>query len=710
MSVVAGVALCLSAVFTGQAGAAPKVVLISLDGATPRLAERFLDDGSLGVARGLGLLRATGVSASQNLTTTPSLTAPGHATIATGSEVSGHGIPANRFHLFGAPFGSRISGWRAPIGGYDIDSRGPARTPGATPIWETLRAAGKKVAIASFPGADASDVYFEGLDSKSLIQPAAVRMGAYTIPYGEVSGPRGRGFSLSAADFTPAPDALVAELAAAGRHSRCSVLHVAGGIEKVPIGGLVFTVGLAALATRDDGKCNYDTLVFFDAAAGIRAGPFELPATGPAYVKAGATRSSRLYFPRSAIHAGTAFFVSHFPTDLSELRFVRYAVTSLPRNPATVTFVDDINRHVGFWPQEPDFHFIDGDLRGLADFSRLELEAIYMDQVETFVDYQARLAVRAIERNPDADLLMTYIEEPDGASHQFLLTDPRQATNPRDPASMGAGQSADVLVRYRAHVKRAYQVANEAVQRIIEAVGRLPDGRPASNVIVVSDHGFAPFHTAVSIRQLLAMAGIPRSKVIAIPSGAAVNLYINLAGREPDGRVTLEEYPELQQRLVALLSGFVDINPTYAAAGGIPIFAAVHARPLPGAAGDAPVGRGTSGLIAQDSGDVFALLSPGYNFSGAQRPPVIRLGDAEVKAPVLSLPTFHGTHGYDPALADMSAIFYAAGPDIGRGRLSLMKNINIAPTIAELLRVAPATSVDGKSMMQELRQMGDARE
>jgi arylsulfatase A-like enzyme len=30
---------------------------------------------------------------------------------------------------------------------------------------------------------------------------------------------------------------------------------------------------------------------------------------------------------------------------------------------------------------------------------------------------------------------MIYIEQPDGSGHQFLLTDPRQASNPRDPTS-----------------------------------------------------------------------------------------------------------------------------------------------------------------------------------------------------------------------------------------------------------------------------------
>ena len=60
--------------------------------------------------------------------------------------------------------------------------------------------------------------------------------------------------------------------------------------------------------------------------------------------------------------------------------------------------------------------------------------------MRSFVDYQTRLALRAIARNPDADLTMIYIEQPDGSSHQFLMTDSRQPSDPRDPASIGANQ------------------------------------------------------------------------------------------------------------------------------------------------------------------------------------------------------------------------------------------------------------------------------
>src|SRR5262249_60448764 len=108
---------------------------------------------------------------------------------------------------------------------------------------------------------------------------------------------------------------------------------------------------------------------------------------------------------------------------------------------------------------------------GFTNFPDTELEAIYEDQVKTFVRYQTRIGERAIQTHPDADLVMVYIEQPDGSEHQFLLTDRRQATNPRDPNSIFNGQDAAKIARYDSYIKAAYQAADQAVDRIMEATG-----------------------------------------------------------------------------------------------------------------------------------------------------------------------------------------------------------------------------------------------
>jgi hypothetical protein len=128
------------------------------------------------------------------------------------------------------------------------------------------------------------------------------------------------------------------------------------------------------------------------------------------------------------------------------------------------------------------------------------------------------------------------------------------------------------------------------------------------------------------------------------------------------------------------------------------VFDKVFARPLPSDVNDPNFGRGTSEFIGQDSGDVFAMLTTGYNFDGTQNPVVQRLGDAVATAPVLSVPNFYGAHGYDPELKDMSAIMFAAGPDVRSGSAELVHNIDVAPTIARILGVKPDRTVQGKAL------------
>ena len=102
-------------------------------------------------------------------------------------------------------------------------------------------------------------------------------------------------------------------------------------------------------------------------------------------------------------------------------------------------------------------------------------------------------------------------------------------------------------------------------------------------------------------------------------------------------------------------------------------------------------------------GDLFGLMMEGYNFDGIQSPGVARLGDApyDTESTLFSVPNFYGAHGYDPRLASMSAILYAAGPHLRQGKkLGAVRNIDIAPTIMAILGVKPAPTVDGKAITQ----------
>ena len=123
---------------------------------------------------------------------------------------------------------------------------------------------------------------------------------------------------------------------------------------------------------------------------------------------------------------------------------------------------------------------------------------------------------------------------------------------------------------------------------------------------------------------------------------------------------------------------------------------------MPADINDPQFGRQTNDFIGQDSGDVFAMMRTGYNFDGVQNPVVIRQGDPVVPNPILSVANFYGAHGYDPNITDMSAIFFAAGPDIGRGTLRQIQTVDVAPTILKLLGVAAPITMDGKALAVRL--------
>lgn len=432
-----------------QDNAKPKVILISLDGATPQRINQYLTDGTLDSSRGLGLLASKGISAQRNITITPSLTAPSHIAIATGSTAANNDINANTFHLVASPFNQNISGFSAPIGGYSVSIDAPTESADltATPIWQSLRENGLKVIAATFPGADGADITVPGLPNNPIVQTASKRTVDYTVPFGAFAGVGAQGFNLTNTDFAPADQTIIDQLQTAGKNSYSPILQTNKSFDKFTVGGVNYDIQALALDTTDDRQVNYDTLVFFDSNQGIQPGPFSLPSTGPAYVKASDQKSSQFYLEGSSTKAGTAFYVSRLAPDLSTVHFVRYSANYIPRNQAVLSFVDDINNNVGFWANQSDYRFPERLNPGLENFSDGELEAIYEDQVRNFVDYQTNVALRAINQNRNADLAMFYIEQPDGSEHQFLIIDPRQATNSRDPNSIGANQDRDKIAR-----------------------------------------------------------------------------------------------------------------------------------------------------------------------------------------------------------------------------------------------------------------------
>ncbi|PZO56276.1 MAG: hypothetical protein DCF15_09220 [Phormidesmis priestleyi] len=680
---------------------APQNIVISLDGATFSILQDYLTNDQLDSDTGLGYLAKTGIFL-PSTPATASLTAPGHIELATGSIAANNDINSNFFHPVASPFESGISGFGAPIGRYDIHGEGAGESEVLTaePLWLRLQEEGKTVVAATFPGADGADITLPG--TGDLIQSSELRTVDYTLPFGSFAGIEAQGFSLEAADFAVAADQAEADLGLSS-FSEVKVADLEAIAASQLFGGSDqgYAMQVAAIDTTDDSTANYDEVIVYDANQGIENATNELK-VGSAFLSA-ENSLGLFYFEGSNNVVGTAYDLTRLDPTLSTVHIVRTSANNIPRNAAVIDNVDDINNNVGFWQPQSDFRIPERLSPGLEDFSDLELESVYLDLVESFVDYQTDIFLRSIRQTPNADLALGYLQQPDGAEHQFLLTDPRQPTNFKDASSIGAGQDPAVVERFAENVLFSYQVASNAVQRIIDEVGVDENGIPNSNIMVVSDHGFTPFHTAVAMDNILANAGFDPDQVRAVTSGPAVNIYINLEGREPDGTVSPEEYVGLQQQVVETLTSIQDENATYAPDGAVALFDKIYERPIPPSPTAEDIINATNGFIGQDTGDVFALLTPGYNFDGFQ-PEVSRQGDtapAEGDA-FFSVPNFYGMHGYDANLTSMEAAFIAAGPDFAPENfqgLDRLQNIDIAPTVLDLLGVEPADTVQGTSLL-----------
>jgi hypothetical protein len=96
-------------------------------------------------------------------------------------------------------------------------------------------------------------------------------------------------------------------------------------------------------------------------------------------------------------------------------------------------------------------------------------------------------------------------------------------------------------------------------------------------------------------------------------------------------------------------------------------------------------------VFSEDTGDVLIIAVPGYHLE-------FNAGTATEAGNFFQPSTFFGQHGHDPRLPEMKAIFYAAGPDFKRRSLKEVNNVDVAPTIAELLGIDPPADAQGEKI------------
>jgi len=198
--------------------------------------------------------------------------------------------------------------------------------------------------------------------------------------------------------------------------------------------------------------------------------------------------------------------------------------------------------------------------------------------------------------------------------------------------------------------RAAIAFLDSCVEKIVAAV---QDAGLAGRTtfFVVADHGFKGYTKQIRPAVALAAAGLS-NKVYVLPEGGTAYVYL----RE-------SEASELAPKVRQALEGVEGIDRIY----GVDDYAALG---LPRPEKDPQFGQ------------LLLAAKTGYSFSGATGGPVT----AEV-------PQLAGSHGYLVTDPEMRSLFIASGYGVAPGKkLDRVASLDIAPTIAQLLRLALPTA------------------
>jgi 2',3'-cyclic-nucleotide 2'-phosphodiesterase (5'-nucleotidase family) len=235
---------------------------------------------------------------------------------------------------------------------------------------------------------------------------------------------------------------------------------------------------------------------------------------------------------------------------------------------------------------------------------------------------------------------------------------------------------------------------------------RLSD--PDLTTFVSSDHGFAPQFAAIDASKVLVDLGLlsrPQTsncrpatgetiaKAKACWAGGTVQIYLNLAGRDPAVQ-GIEQVPAAEEAatVARIKQAFLAVSdPNDWTGDGTPEGWKVIDRAYTKAeARHIPINRqGATADMAHPTrtGDLVVFSAPPYQF------------DAATPGTLIARSAFFGQHGYVPDVQDldsntnMRATFLAGGTAIDRGVARAVRSIDLAATAAFLLDIpAPEES------------------
>jgi 2',3'-cyclic-nucleotide 2'-phosphodiesterase (5'-nucleotidase family) len=673
---------------------ADKLIFFAADGLRQDLVANYVKQGHLPQ---MGELLKKGASAADYglLTQAPPNTGAGWYSLATGAWPAVTGSTNNTFHIVGAPFANRTAAFDA--GALQAESLAQAAERG-----------GKKVAQIEWAGGRNSAIQGPTVDYRSFLSGRGVVTNYISdADYAAFVTAFGLQFDHPAGFAGQAPYPAAMPVAASGwsnvpktyspaYETRMRVLDF--GVDKYGLNAYIFD-------STNDKVVNYDTVLFSptksgkDAVATLKKGEW------------GDVKVTIVGGAMEGLTAGMLIKVEELTPDLSKVRLFHTSVT----------------RAIASWPgwSYPGFT---GDFAEFiaqkfptstaADYAILEAGIV---SEETYVEqglYWEKLyhpLIEYIMKSYKPDLVMAGYPVTDEFQHQFLglVTEylPNGDPNPAYDNVWVDGTKDGRVAEREAFLLRAYKGADNT----LGLVRKLMPNK--TTTFVAADHGFAPQFLAIDASKVLVDLGLlskPQTSNCRLPSGetigsakacwagGTVQIYLNLAGRDPVA-AGLTQIPATQEAatvamIKAAFEGLVDPNDW--TGDGMPegwmvidrVYTRAEARYIPN-------GPDSFSNMAHPtrSGDVIAFSYPPYQF------------DAATPGTLIAWSAFFGQHGYVPDLqileanVNMRAGFLAGGKTIAKGEVKDIATIDLAPTIAFMMGVPMPQHAQGRVVLDLLK-------
>jgi 2',3'-cyclic-nucleotide 2'-phosphodiesterase (5'-nucleotidase family) len=712
LALVAGMVAAPTAGATGDRGhggggghgdSSDKVLMFAADGMRQDIIKRYADEKRSLVPGFADLLRSGAMATEDGmLTQAPPNTGAGWYTMATGAWPGVTGSTNNTFHKNGDAFTARTAAFDPNV-------------LQAETIAQSAERGGKKVIQFEWAGGANSSIQGPTLDYRTFhsgrgvatnyIAPTddATFVAAFGLQFDHPVGFAGQPTFPQATPTDATGWTNVPRSFSPAKEMRLRVID--NGTDKYGLNAYLYD-------GSNDRRTNYDRVLFSTTKDGMqKVADLRQGEWGEVKVKLNLPPVDNKVNPLDGLTAGFLVKVETLAKDLSQVRLFHTSAT----------------RAIATWPTWPGEAGVTGafdeyvaqkfPVSTAADFAVLEAGIV---SEETYVEqglYWEKLyhpLLRYLVKAYQPDLALVGYPTTDEFQHQFLglvsETLPNGAPNPAYDDVQVNGTPDGRVTQREGFIKRAYQGADSTMRLAQDLLGKRD-----LTTIVGSDHGFAPQFLAIDASQVLVDLGLlskPQTancrpatgetigKAKACWAGGTVQIYLNLAGRDPVN-------PAFQQvaatdeaaTVTSIKAAFLALTDPKDWTGDGQregwrmidrAFTKAQSRYIPN-------GPNSTADMAHPTrtGDLVVFSFPPYQF------------DAATPGTLVARSAFFGQHGYVPDVQDvanninMRATFLAGGSAIKRGSYRV-RSIDLAPTVAYLLGVPMPQQAQGRVLLELL--------